>query len=379
MQQPSHMMFSGRSTDSQRLAFLDQLKVMLTLLVIFHHAGQPYGPTGGEWPIHHAEKLALLGAFFHINASFFMGLFFLISGYFIDAAYQRKGVAAFLTDRFRQFGIPVMVFSLLFLPLIRHFKQGLPWQESLLPFTWAHLWFLGHLLVYATAFALYRHFFKASTLQPTKLGAVPVNLALLLYALALALVSTVVRLWFPIDRWVNIGVPAEVAHLPQYMSLFLIGIIAAAKRWLDLLTPAIGRLWLALAIALVAYRYTYQLYWVDMPELPGLLQGLPWCAWESLLCVAMCVGLIYLFRQHMNQMGPVSRFMSRHAFMVYVLHLPILVAVQRALERSALGPLALTVASGLLATLLSYAMAAVWQTAKAATADKCLHGRAAVN
>jgi hypothetical protein len=32
-----------------RLFYLDNLRVMLTVLVIAHHVGQAYGPTGGEW------------------------------------------------------------------------------------------------------------------------------------------------------------------------------------------------------------------------------------------------------------------------------------------------------------------------------------------
>jgi glucans biosynthesis protein C len=49
--------------------------VFLTLLVITHHAAQPYGSTGGRWLIFNAEQVDL-GAFFATNAAFFMGLFF---------------------------------------------------------------------------------------------------------------------------------------------------------------------------------------------------------------------------------------------------------------------------------------------------------------
>jgi uncharacterized membrane protein YcfT len=90
-----------------RMAYLDKLKVALTILVIAHHAGQAYGPTGGQWPIFSLERSALLGPFFSVNASFFMGLFFLISGYFVPRAFDRKGSVIFLKDRFRRLGIPL--------------------------------------------------------------------------------------------------------------------------------------------------------------------------------------------------------------------------------------------------------------------------------
>ena len=36
---------------NNRLLYLDNLKVCLTVLVIFHHAGQAYGD-GGDWAYH---------------------------------------------------------------------------------------------------------------------------------------------------------------------------------------------------------------------------------------------------------------------------------------------------------------------------------------
>ena len=65
---------TSQSTAS-RLNYLDNLKVFLTALVIFHHAGQAYG-NGGEWayqPSNPAEFLPWIWHFFSTNASFFMG------------------------------------------------------------------------------------------------------------------------------------------------------------------------------------------------------------------------------------------------------------------------------------------------------------------
>lgn len=63
----------------ERQNYLDNLKVMLTFLVIFHHAGQAYGD-GGEWgytPSNPAEVMPWIWHFFSTNAAFFMGLYFL--------------------------------------------------------------------------------------------------------------------------------------------------------------------------------------------------------------------------------------------------------------------------------------------------------------
>jgi peptidoglycan/LPS O-acetylase OafA/YrhL len=75
--------------DTRRLYFLDNLRIGLTILVIAHHVGQAYGPTGGSWPIQEPARAAVLGPFFTVNRSFFMSLFFLISGYLMVMSYDR--------------------------------------------------------------------------------------------------------------------------------------------------------------------------------------------------------------------------------------------------------------------------------------------------
>ncbi len=85
----------------KRLLYLDNLKVCLTVLVIFHHAGQAYGD-GGGWaytPSNPAEVMPWIWHFFSVNAAFFMGLFFLISGYFIPASYDKQGASVFVQKK----------------------------------------------------------------------------------------------------------------------------------------------------------------------------------------------------------------------------------------------------------------------------------------
>lgn len=65
-----------------RLFFIDNLRIGLIALVVAHHAGQAYGPTGGWWYFMEPARAGILGAFFDVNRSFFMSLFFMISGYF---------------------------------------------------------------------------------------------------------------------------------------------------------------------------------------------------------------------------------------------------------------------------------------------------------
>jgi peptidoglycan/LPS O-acetylase OafA/YrhL len=102
-----------------RLFFIDNLRIGLIALVVAHHAGQAYGPTGGWWYIINPERASVLGAFFTVNRSFFMSLFFMISGYFLPQSFDRKG-RSFLGDRFSRLGIPLLVFFFVVIPVMMY-------------------------------------------------------------------------------------------------------------------------------------------------------------------------------------------------------------------------------------------------------------------
>ena len=96
---------------NNRLLYLDNLKVCLTVLVIFHHAGQAYGD-GGGWAYHPsnpAEFMPWIWHFFSVNAAFFMGLFFLISGYFVPTSFDRQGAKVFMQKKLMRLGIPLLL------------------------------------------------------------------------------------------------------------------------------------------------------------------------------------------------------------------------------------------------------------------------------
>ena len=44
---------------ANRIFYLDNLRIVLTILVIAHHVGQAYGPTGGYWPVQETLKFRI--------------------------------------------------------------------------------------------------------------------------------------------------------------------------------------------------------------------------------------------------------------------------------------------------------------------------------
>jgi surface polysaccharide O-acyltransferase-like enzyme len=371
-----------------RLDFLDALKVALTALVIAHHAGQAYGPTGGRWPVFEAERVALLGPFFAVNAAFFMGLFFLISGYFLPASVERKGGAAFLRDRLVRFGLPLLLFAgALFGPVAYADYTAAGGAQAYPAFfvrvfvgaghvDFGHLWFLAHLLVYGGVYVAWRALARRLPGAGGKASAAPQapprGRDLLTFTLLLAAVSFAVRLAFPVDRWTNLlGVlPLEPAHLPQYLALFVAGVLAARRGWLVSLPSRTGAVWLAVGAGAALARYAYPaLRGIAGPgALPELARGgltagsLLWSTWEAFICVGLCVGLVILGRDGFGAPGRTSRRLLRlaapAAFGAYLLHILPVVGLQTLLLAVPLPPLVKFAAVTAVAVPLSFLLAA---------------------
>ncbi len=102
--------------------FVDNLRILLTILVISHHISITYGAPG-SW--YHREGVPdmlsaiILTLFVAVNQAFFMGFFFMISGYFVPGSYDRKGGGKFLKDRLMRLGIPLVFYMVVIDPLLR--------------------------------------------------------------------------------------------------------------------------------------------------------------------------------------------------------------------------------------------------------------------
>jgi glucan biosynthesis protein C len=345
-----------------RLWYLDNLKVALTILVILHHVGQAYGPTGGFWFYEEAQRWPPLGTFFYINASFFMGLFFFISAYFLPGSVDRKGVGSFLRDRAIRLGIPLVFFVLLVIPVLQyvsylHFRGGAGsyldyfaqvylgggpkpanWRGPSWPeLNFGHLWFIEHLLVYALLYAGIRLVWRKPAVGPAA-EAAPSDWAILAFTLVLTAVTLLVRGPYPIDRWIGfLGfIQMEPAHLPQYLSFFILGAVAYRKGWLASLPKERGMRWLyagLLAVGVVVLCSA----WLDA-ALPEQAVSLIRTTAECFIAVGLSLGLITLFRERAGGSSPLWRALSDAAFGAYLFHVPVLVAIQYAAEPLPAGP-----------------------------------------
>ena len=257
--------------DTKRLYFIDNLKVALTILVIAHHVGQAYGPTGGWWPIQEAVRTPWLGPFFTVNRSFFMSLFFMLSGYFMVLSYDRHGPTSFLKSHLLRLGAPLLFFFFLVIPLQQYFchlnsgdlgplpfwryyvdvyfgfgEQPAGWHGPAWPeLNFGHLWYVEHLLIFSMCYALLRVVWRRSA-EANRIETMPPGyLTILFLALALAVASAVVRVWYPIDKWVGfLGfIQVAFADVPRDLGFFIIGAIAYRRQWFLRFPTKTGNAW----------------------------------------------------------------------------------------------------------------------------------------
>jgi peptidoglycan/LPS O-acetylase OafA/YrhL len=128
-----------------------------------------------------------------------------------------------------------------------------------------------------------------------------------------------------------LGLPTP-AYLPQYAALFTVGLIAARRGWLEGLSRTAGRVGFATA-AVAAIGLVLDLALAGEAILGhGTLPSLVAATCETALAVGIILGLLVLFRERLGHQGRRRRFLSTHAFTVYVIHPAVLVALGYALR-----------------------------------------------
>ena len=339
-------------TENKRLYYLDNLKIFLIILVVIHHVGQAYGSTGGSWFYSYpGERVKALGLFFRFNASFFMGLFFFISGYFFPGSFDRHGPRKFIADKLIRFGIPLIFALVLMIPIIEYVKYityvnhinfkdfyiqqwfgYAPDKTVHSPLAnFAHLWFIEHLLVYSLLYAIIGTVLQKCMSSKPAFTVRQVRLyAIIPYIIILGIITNLMRtVWaFPMDRWIGfLGfIQMEPAHIPQYLSLFILGILAYRWSFLDSISTPRNMFWFLPGLGI------YVLTIAQLFRTGSQNAFFMWEYREGLLCVGICIGLLAFFKTYFNQTGRIMQVLSENTYGTYILHVPIVVALQYAFD-----------------------------------------------
>jgi len=357
-----------------RTDFIDRLRVVLTALVIVHHAAITYGGSGGWFyrevtddGLPSSMALTLLTA---VNQAFFMGMFFLIAGYFTPASLSKKGAARFLGERLVRLGVPVLIFGFVLGPLsaaLAGAPAGQPvvgrWVEMMASgvFVIGPLWFALALLIFTlgwVAWAMVRSARAETTTAPD--AAVPSWPSWLLAAVGVGAAALLLRQWVPVGRSV-LGL--QLGYFASYTFLFALGCHAASGRWLERVSTAQAKGWavvsvLALPVVFIAAALGGALEGKPVDFNGGLgLPAIVYAFWEPFVAWGIIASLLYVFRTRFNRASARWSRWSGHAYGAFIVHAPILVGIS-VLASGWNGPVLLKfVVVSVLATVLSFGIA----------------------
>jgi hypothetical protein len=354
-----------------RTGFIDRLRVVLTALVIAHHTAITYGGAGSwfyrEVTDAGSPSSLLLTLFCAVNQSFFMGMFFLLSGYFTPGSLQRKGLRRFLLDRGVRLGVPLLVFGLVLGPMAVAFGR-IPKDQSVFTswgnllasgtFVLGPLWFAWALLLFAIAWVLWSRT-SLRTALPTSgtQSPMPNGLTWLLSAVLVGLVALGIRQLVPVGQNV-FGL--QLGYFASYVFLFFLGCRASAGRWLERVSPEQARCWGFASL-------------VTIPLLPlgavlsGAIEGksvdfngglsaasVLYALWEPFVAWGIIAVLLVQFRLRFNVPSPRWKRWGEEAYGAFVIHAPVVVALSVLLAPLPLSSLLKFLLVGALGTALSF-------------------------
>jgi fucose 4-O-acetylase-like acetyltransferase len=334
----------------QRLAFVDNIRWVMIVIVICHHAAVTYSHVGGWYYLDGPEPpVAVKVPFIALETydqAYFMGFLFLLAGYFVPRAFDAKGPLRFIRDRSIRLGIPSLIFMLIIHPLTvywllrRFYDPGRPPLTAAYPSYIASgrvlsgtgpMWFAVALLGFCCVYAVIR-----IMLGRVQVERLPTHKDVIATISLLAICTFAVRITQPIGA--NI-LNMQLCYFSQYVVLFALGILAYRGNWFARIQPSFALLWfkLALRIGMPGFFGVILASGALHGDPTPLLGGLHWQSalfslWESFFCIAVCLGLTVLFRDHFNRQTPFTAWMAGNSFTAYMLHTPILIATTLALR-----------------------------------------------
>ena len=231
------------SKPAVRSLSLDRARTFLTLVVLLHHSVIPYTYYG------HTDPKEFFGFDMIVLAtdSFFMAMFFFLSGLFVWPGIARKGAVNYLTDRLLRLGLPFVICAFTVIPLAYYaislrqhpeidFSQF--WWTTITKGPWPSgpIWFLWVLLTFdVLACILYR-------LSPNALD--PINTLSLhgrrrpavFFAVMLAVTAAFYipgRVHYGAGSWFEFG-PFSVQHgrVLLYATYFFFGAGSVLRNWI---------------------------------------------------------------------------------------------------------------------------------------------------
>lgn len=336
---------------STRKVYLDNLKVILIAAIIAIHGVAGYVGSDQYWsyadvqevtlsPVTEAVAFVVAGPF----AVFMIPLLFMVAGLLTPQSLQRKGAGRFARDRLLRLGVPFFIFVLLLQPLLMYAlyhplgaAPGSFWDEFLDEgrLDAGPLWFVGVLLIFSLAYA---GWVRLRQLPLVRRSGVVTAVHLALIAAAVAPLSFLVRVAYPFGGE-STFLDLNLWEWPACFALFVLGIAASRRGWLDTAPDLLRRQSRAVTLVAVVVLAGF----VASADALGVVEEHLWGGWhwpalgfaalESILVVFGPVWLLGEAQRHLDRQfrwaGPA---VSRSAYAAFMLQGLILIGLAVALR-----------------------------------------------
>src|SRR5664279_3487966 len=161
----------GQAQGNPRLGYIDNLRSTMIVWVVVFHTAITYSHIGSWYysdpkPADEVSSFVFLTLEVHSQV-FFMGILFLLAGYFVPGAFDRKGFRRFMADRFVRLGVPSLLYIFVIQPFLMHYLPQAG-KDSMADYYRAYLasgdwlsgggpmWFAIALLIFCLVYGLFR-------------------------------------------------------------------------------------------------------------------------------------------------------------------------------------------------------------------------------
>lgn len=387
----THVSMPAGSTSlaSARVAFMDNLRYLMVVLVIVYHAVAAYALVAPHWAVHDTQAFAA-DIIRELLDVFMMPVLFFAAGYFALPTLQKKGVWGFLKDKVRRLLVPWALAVLVILPLALYDQPVKPvrpfwnyWlsylggfetrlrftQAPVGPATQAIYWFISLLfaffVLFALLYALARRARGAAVLSAARqsTSGYSMPMTLLVFGLLISAAYFISLLFVPDSSWFTLYMFLEfqVTRLVPFAAYFAFGVYAQSQGWFaDGRPPGSLPLWGTLsAVLAVAYLVFGQPLFADTAGTAHLAAGylLLFAFLRSFLGLSLFVTLVSFGVRYWNYTSGLDRQLAATSYNIYLAHFLVVVALQAALLTWTGGPVPVKIAIVFLVALtLSFAL-----------------------
>lgn len=379
----SHSATLGAETHAEpksrvRNLSLDRARTFLTLVVLLHHAVIPYTHFG------HTDPASFAGFDMIVLAtdSFFMAMFFFLSGLFTWPGIARKAPSVFLRDRLLRLGLPFAIAALTVIPLAYYAiaLRAEPeltfasfWWKTVTAGPWPSgpIWFVWVLLAFdLTASLLYR--VSARLVDPinrVSLRGFERPAVFWLTLVAVSIVTYVPALvYFGPNKWFELGpFSVQASRILLYFAYFFIGASVGAANFDRGILSTEGQLpksrWMWVIVTLIPYCLLWGMIYIKrvilgnpdhLPDWYHLFYGTFFVLFSASILLA-----ILAFFLHGRSPGPtLLDRMQPDAYGMFLVHYPIALWIQYALFDYELPAIVKAAVGFVLTVILSWGLTA---------------------